>query len=354
MRILEFVLLFAILIITHEFGHFLVARLLKVEVEEFGIGFPPRLAKLFRLWGTDFTLNLIPLGGFVRPKGENDPEQPGGMAASPPLTRLAILLAGSAANILTGVLVFSLIFSRAGVPVRDTVQIMAVNEGSPAAQAGILTGDVVTSVNGVAINSMESLSKQVSTNLGKEITLAVNRNQEAMTFQLTPRENPPAGQGALGITMGYPTKDISYIQAIPYGFNMAYEQAKALITLPVQLIRGTIDPAAARMVGPVGIYSIFSQSRDLDQSEAASSSETAGMNTLSLFAVLAIAIGFTNLLPIPALDGGRILFLLPELLFKKRVPAQYENLVHFIGFALLMILMVYITFQDIANPLLAP
>ncbi len=355
MRILEFVLLFAVLIITHEFGHFILCRLNKIEVEEFGIGFPPRIAKLFRLWGTDFTFNLIPLGGFVRPAGENDSTVSGGMAAASPWARLSILLAGPLTNILTGVLVFAIVFSSIGVPVQNQVQIMAVAPHSPAETAGIQPGDLVTKINQVEITGMNSLSAQVQTNLGKEISLEVLRSDETITFHLVPRLNPPQGEGALGIQMSNPIQKISYIQAIPYGFKMAYEQAKALVLLPGQLIRGSIDPEQARMVGPVGIYGMYSQSRDLDQQEQQTNTEHAGgMNTLSLFGILAIAIGFTNLLPIPALDGGRILFLLPELLFRKRIPEKYENMVNAISFVFLLCLMVYVTFQDIANPVIAP
>ncbi len=355
LRILEFVVLFGVLLFTHEFGHFIVARLSKVEVEEFGFGFPPKILRLFRLWGTDFTLNAIPFGGFVRPKGENDPNVVGGLGAAKPRIRLGVLFGGPVMNILTGVLLFSIIFSQVGVPNRKVVQIMGISAGSPAETSGIQNGDVVQTINGEPINSMDELSSLVYANLGKEIEVLVLRGEEKLTILLTPRAEPPAGEGPLGISMGNPNKEVSWVEAVPYGFVMAYEQAKALVMLPGQLIRGTVSPDQARFVGPVGMFGIFSQARELDQEQQAETpAQTKGLNSLYLMAVLAVALGLTNLLPIPALDGGRILFIIPEVLFKKRVPPKYENLVHFIGFAALLILMVYITAQDIFNPLVLP
>mgnify|MGYP000904971845 CR=1 FL=1 len=355
LRIIEFVILFGFLLFTHELGHFIIARLSKIEVEEFGFGFPPKICRLFRLWGTDFTLNAIPFGGFVRPKGEMDPTIPGGMGAAKPIARLGVLLGGPLMNILTGVIIFSIIFSQVGVSNQKIVQIMGVTENSPALIAGLQVGDIVKSINGEPINNMTKLSSMVYANLGKEMQMVVLRNNEEITLSVTPRTEPPEGEGPLGITMGNPVKDVNWIEAVPYGFVMAYDQAKALLELPGQLIAGSISPEQARLVGPVGMFNIFSQTRDLDQEEqAAGSSQPAGLNSLYLLAVLAVALGLTNLLPIPALDGGRVLFLLPELFFKKRIPPKYENLVNLIGFSLLIVLMVYITAQDIFNPIALP
>src|SRR5574341_1592255 len=142
---LIFVAVFAGVVFIHELGHFLVARLLKVEVEEFGFGLPPRILTLFRWKGTEFTLNWLPVGGFVRPKGENDPNVPGGLAAANPWTRLGVLFAGPFMNLLLGVAVFALLFFQVGVPDYTQVQIDGVLPNSPAAQAGI---QVITAVLG--------------------------------------------------------------------------------------------------------------------------------------------------------------------------------------------------------------
>lgn len=355
LRILEFIILFGVLLFTHELGHFLMAKLFKVEVEEFGFGFPPKIVRMFRLWGTDFTLNAIPFGGFVRPKGENDPNIPDGLGAAKPHVRLGVLLGGPVMNILTGVLLFSIIFSQIGVPDRKVVQIMGVDKGSPAEAAGLLNGDIVVSINNEAIKSTDRLSEIVRANLGKEIVLVIKRDNSNLTLPVTPRTEWPSTQGPLGILLGNPGKQASWIQAIPYGFEMAYQQVKALIMLPGQLIAGSIAPDQARFVGPVGMFTIFTQAREMDEEQQAETpSQPRGLNSMYLMAVLAVALGITNLLPIPALDGGRIIFLIPEILFRKRVPPKYENLVHFIGFAALIALMVYITAQDIFNPIVMP
>jgi len=159
--------------------------------------------------------------------------------------------------------------------------------------------------------------------------------------------------------MSNPSKDINLIQSIPYGAMITFEQGRQLFLMPGRLIRGQIDPEEARFVGPKGIYDLYSQARQKDQEVTASSGsqtdgETGSLNTIWLMAIISIAIGLTNLLPIPALDGGRILFLIPEILFKKRIPPQFENVIHFVGFSALILLMIYITTQDFINPIQLP
>src|SRR5512138_3190669 len=158
LNILIFVLVFGGMVIVHELGHFIAARLVKVEVEEFGIGLPtPGAITLFTWQGTRFTLNWLPLGGFVRPKGENDPNIPGGLAAASPWKRLIVLFAGPLMNLLAAVLIYTLIFSRVGVPDTTKVLIASVTPGSPAAAAGFQDGDIFVSGNGKSINSYDTL-----------------------------------------------------------------------------------------------------------------------------------------------------------------------------------------------------
>jgi regulator of sigma E protease len=349
--ILEFVLAFGLLLFLHEFGHYITSVLFGVEVEEFGFGFPPRLVKLFTWRGTEFTLNWIPFGAFVRPKGENDPEVAGGLAAANPWKRLAVMLGGPFMNLLTGVVIFAILFSMTGAPDSKTVQIMEVAKNSPAETAGLRANDIVTRVNDIEITSTLLLASTVKENLGKEVTLTVTRDGKIMEVKTTPRLNPPADEGSLGIVMGNPVKPISFFQALPYSLLTTGAQGVALITLPIQLIQGRVNAEEARMVGPVGMYDIYSQVRtkDVTAETQPASAPADSLNRFWLLGIISVALGFTNLLPLPALDGGRILFLLPELIFRKRVPAQFENMVHLIGFAALIALMVYVTTQDITN-----
>ena len=192
LSLIIFLAVFAGVVFIHEFGHFVVSRLLKVEVEEFGFGLPPRLARLFRWRGTDFTLNWLPIGGFVRPKGENDPSIPGGLAAASPWIRLAVLSAGPAMNLLLGVVVFSLLFFNLGVPDYSQVQISAVLPDSPAARAGIQVNDIVVSVNGIAIHDAGQLHDLIYANLDTPVDVTVRRGTETFSFTATPSSSRPA------------------------------------------------------------------------------------------------------------------------------------------------------------------
>jgi regulator of sigma E protease len=295
----------------------------------------------------------------VRPKAENDANVAGGLASASPWVRMAVALGGPVTNLGIGILLFSLVFLQAGVPDRSRVQIFGVNENSPADVAGLESGDIFVSINGEAIDSQEELSSLVLQNRGNEITMVIDRNGQQIEMKATPRLNPPPNQGSLGISMGNPTVQISLFEAIPMGTQAVYEQARMLISLPGQLIAGQVRPEQARFVGPIGIYDMYAQARELDvevttTAPQADAPTPPAIFTLSLMAMLSVALGLTNLLPIPALDGGRILFTLPEIFIGKRVPQEYENLVHLIGFAALIILMIYITTQDIINPIQIP
>lgn len=351
LRILEFILALGFLIFVHELGHFLFTKLFKIEVEEFGFGFPPRMLRLFKIKETEFTLNWIPFGAFVRPKGENDPDVPGGMNSAHPAKRLVILAGGPLFNLVTGVLLFSLVFSLSGAPVPNVVQIVYVNPGSPAESAGLMAGDQIVSVNQVTITNSSQLSSEIYANLGDEISIAYRRGDQVFTTRAVPRENPPEGEGALGITMGSLVREVNFIQAVPLAVRDTFTQARALISLPIQLIRGQVSADQARMVGPVGMYGLYDLVRSEDRQAAQENPSNAPIRTIYLLAIISVALGITNLLPVPALDGGRILFVLPELIFRKRIPAQYENMVHLIGFAALIVLMIVITAQDIINPI---
>jgi regulator of sigma E protease len=357
LTIAEFVIALGILVFLHELGHYLVARMFNIEVEEFGIGFPPRLVRLFTLWGTEFTLNWIPFGAFVRPKGENDPEVPGGLASANPWQRLLVLLGGPVMNLMVGIILLSVLFTSIGAPDYSKVQIMSVNANSPAQVAGLKEGDILQKINGTNIISTDQLYNLIQQNLGKVVVITVARSGKVLDLQATPRKNPPPDQGALGIAMGYPTRPMTWVEAFPIAGKTAWTQISELFTLPAKLAQGAVSPDQARVVGPVGMYSMYNavRNRDIQGAPETSNPLTAHLlNRLGLLATISIALGITNLLPIPALDGGRILFVLPEILFRRRIPAQYENMVHLIGFAALLVLMVYITTQDIIRPIQIP
>ncbi len=354
LRILEFILSLGVLIVLHELGHYLISRLFKIEVLEFGLGLPPRMLKMFKLGGTDFTLNWIPFGAFVLPKGENDPTVPGGMASAAPLKRLLVLLGGPLMNILTAVLLFAVIYARVGVPDLGKVLVASISADTPAQTAGMQAGDIFISADGQPITSAADLQAIVQTRLDQQVTFVLQRGGQQITLTAVPRKDHPTDQGPLGVTLDVPYKSGSIGETASLALKMAGYQAKELVSLPIRLLKGTVTADQARFVGPVGMYNIYSQARQIDQQNTGSTTPAATVNTLWLLANISIALGITNLLPLPALDGGRMLFVLPELILRKRVPAKYENMVHFVGFALLLLLMVVITAQDILHPIVLP
>ncbi len=349
--LIPFIIAIAALIIVHELGHLLAAKLCKIKVQEFGIGFPPRLAKLFKWGETDITLNWVPFGGFVRPVGENDPTVAGGLPAASPWARLFVYISGPAMNLLAALLLYAVIFLQLGKPDLSRVEIMDVSADSPAQSAGLEAGDIVLSVSGEEINSSEELRNLIYANLGESIEITYERDGQAFTTSLVPRDPPPA-DGAIGIAMGHPLVPINPAEALVVGGQSIYEQANALISLPGRMIRGEVSADEGRLVGYKGMYDIYTEVREADS--APDSTLPPGINTLSFFASISVSLGLLNLLPVPALDGGRILFTLPEILIRRRIPAVYENVVNAVGLALLLFLLVYINLQDFLNPIVIP
>jgi regulator of sigma E protease len=337
-QLLTFILGIAVLIVLHEIGHFVAARALKVEVEEFGLGFPPRVTRLFRAWGTDFTLNAIPLGGFVRPKGENDPTVEGGLAASSPWVRLVVLVSGPAMNLMVGVIIGAVLFYNIGKPVTNKVLVDLVADGSPAESAGLRRGDLIIEVNGTQIDSQQKLQQITAQNLDTPITLVYQRGDQLYTINLTPRAHPPEGQGPIGIGMTNPTVPISISQALTTGVSITYENIRGILTLPVRMVQGQAEPQEGRLVGYKGMFEIYQQI----------------FNPLWFFMAISISLGVINLLPFPSLDGGRILMTLPEILFHRRIPTRFENAINLIGFAFLILLLIYVNVQDFINPIQLP
>jgi regulator of sigma E protease len=346
--LLQFIGAIAALILIHEIGHFVAARLVGIEVEEFGIGFPPRLVTLFEAGGTKFSLNWLPVGGFVRPKGENDPTVPGGFSASGPWARIAVLLAGPAMNLMAGAILFAAIFSRMGMPVFRAVEIIEVVPDTPASGAGLLPGDLITKINTTDIDNSQILQDSIYANLGQTIELEIERGGEILQVSLIPRDNPPPNEGAIGIVMTTASTihQVTLGESLVLGVGAVFEQIRTLVTLPAQLIQGTIASEDARLVGYKGMFDIYQELRETE----VEAGTPAGVGALFFAATISVSLGLLNLLPIPALDGGRILFTLPEILLRRRIPPAYESVINLVSLAMLLLLMLYINIQDFVNP----
>lgn len=363
-----FILAFGGMVLIHELGHFIAARMSGIEVEEFGIGLPtPGALTLFRWRGTRFTLNWLPLGGFVRPKGENDPNVPGGLAAASPWKRLFVLVAGPAMNILTAIVIYAFIFNLFGYPMINRVLIDSVSADSPAAAAGFKSGDIFVSGNGRTIANYDQLRVIVDENANKPVLFVVDRDGKQVELTATPKMNETEKRVMIGVGLGIPSKDpASLAEAMGMATQFTGYSIQELISMPARIIRGTLPPEQGRFIGLKGIFDVLGQSvsRDVQATSnpepatstggstpASASSDDKPVRTLYLLASLSISLGVFNLLPIPALDGGRILFILPELIFRRRVSPQVENLVHGMGMALLLIFMLYINVMDFINPI---
>ncbi|MCP4418949.1 MAG: hypothetical protein GY805_20220 [Chloroflexi bacterium] len=336
------------IILVHELGHFFAARLSNIHIEEFGIGFPPRALKLTERNGTIYSLNWIPLGGFVRPAGEDDPTVPGGLAAASKRARLFVLFAGAGANFIMALLVFWFAFM-IGVP---AVAISDVNSNSPALLAGFEPGDVFLEVEGLRADSSGVIASIMRDMAGEPVEVLVGRGEGTALLSVVPRlpgEYDAAVEGPIGVGL----MAASGGQRIRRGFGEAAVDAAAsmweivhlTVSVPSMLINGEISPSEARPVSVIGISQIAGQAAE------ASVSNSNLFPILNMIGFISVALGFTNLLPIPALDGGRILFVLIEAIRGRRIEPEREGMVHVVGMLVLLGLMVLLIVQDIVNPI---
>ncbi len=337
--VIAFLGILAGLILAHELGHFVTAKASRVKVDEFGLGFPPRLLSIKR-GETRYSLNAIPLGGFVKMAGEEDPKVPGSLASKGIGTRLLILSAGSLMNALLPLLLFSIAFMVPHDTLVGQVVVEEVATNSPAASAGFESGDVILSINENSVHNINDLQRNIYLNLGKEITLLIKHSDSTTEdIGVIPRWSPPEGEGAIGVAVRLlnPTvvsQHYPFWKAIPMGVGGCIEAFVIFKNGILSMIIGTTPVAVA---GPVGIAQVTAEVAK------------AGISPLLEFAAfLSINLALINIFPLPALDGGRIMFVLLEWVRRgKRISPKTENVVHLVGFILLMTAILIITYQDI-------
>jgi len=337
--IVAFLGVLVVLILAHELGHFITAKASGVRVEEFGLGFPPRLLSI-RRGETMYSLNAVPLGGFVKMAGEEDPKVLRSLANKGIGTRLLVLSAGSLMNALLPLLLFSIAFMIPHNLVIGQVLVEEVAPNSPAARAGIEPGDTLLKINGKPVQNIGDLTRYIQLNLGKETAILVKHNDSTTEdIQLIPRWRPPQGQGAIGVlaTMSSPTvvrQHYPFWKAIPLGIGECIE---TFVLFKNGIFGMFIGAIPLEVAGPVGIAQMTGEVAK------------AGISPLLRFAAFfSINLAIINIFPLPALDGGRIAFVLLEWVRRgKRISPKKEGLVHFIGFAMLMAVILLITYQDI-------
>jgi len=332
-------LVISVILLAHELGHFISAKAAKVKVEEFGLGFPPRLLS-FKRGETTFSLNAIPFGGFNKLAGEEDPEVPSGLAVRSIPTRLLVIGAGSIMNILLALILFSITFMIPQDVLVGNVRVEEVALNSPAAIAGIAPQDTIISLNNRPINNNYDLNRNIQLHLGSEITILVQHGDSTTeSFRLVPRWKPPEDEGSIGVMVTTVNSSIisqsyPFWEAIPKGFVGLYETVILYKNGIIGVIMGT---QTADFFGPVGIV------------QATGEIASYGIVPLLEFAAfISLILGLLNLFPLPALDGGRIAFVLLEWIRRgKRISPKREGLVHLIGFIIFMVIMLAVTLQDI-------
>ncbi|MDZ4763921.1 MAG: RIP metalloprotease RseP [Chloroflexota bacterium] len=464
--IVAFILVLIPAVIIHEIGHFTAAKLVGITILEFGIGLPPRAIKLFTLRGTDYTLNWIPLGGFVRPLGEDMVRQKGDDALNedrqeahargiqkimsvneaPPRSRVFFLMAGALANFVLAFILF-VVIALTGIPeiiggrtnvlylepsaalaaagvqnldaieavngenidssqdlltqlyalsgetvtlrVRRADQIEALNievtlpavtgtptsdthpmivgvvDDTPAATSGLLPLDIVTAFDGTPVFTNEELRDLTQTRRGEAVMLTVWREGQIVEIPIVPRLTYPSDQGSMGIQLSGALSSIDPAlglafqdgapqqQIVPLGFGESLQYAwerftgviQIIASVPGQILDGTARGEDLRPASIIGISQIggfyLQESIQRDRPTI----------IIEYIALISVVLGLTNLLPIPALDGGRILFVIIEVLRGRPIAPEREGMVHLVGMALLLSLMVVVMFNDIVNPL---
>lgn len=337
--VLSFLGVLVVLILAHECGHFFSARFFGVRVEEFGIGFPPRLFSVKR-GETRFSINVIPMGGFVKLTGEEDPTVPGSLASKRTGVRVLVLAAGSLMNFLLPLLLFSIAFMVPHNVVSGEVLVKDVSPSSPAAQAGIEAGDTILSIDDNLVRNIGDVRRYIQLSLGKEIAVEVEHSDSTQeTLQVVPRWSPPDGQGATGIMIETSNATIvrqhyPFWQAIPMGIGECIETFVLFKNVIISMIIGTTPVVIG---GPVAIAQLTGEVARV------------GLSPLLEFAAFfSINLAIINIFPLPALDGGRIAFVLLEWVRRgRRISPRVEGMIHAIGFFMLIAAMLAITYQDI-------
>ncbi len=346
-----FIVLLLVLVLVHEWGHFIAAKKAGCHVKEFGFGFPPRLASFTRN-GTKFSLNLLPIGGFVKIEGEDMNEAdpgPQSFASKSAAWRTIILAAGVGMNMVLAVVLLA-IQSVVGFPTLLTDQnattltdqktyIIQVQEGSPAAVAGLQEFDRIVRVGDIEQPTIEQFQAAMNAASGSEVILEIERQGQHLELALTPRTDPPPNEGPLGVALtATGLQKVPMWQAPWAGLKRSAEMLVAIshqFSLIVQRLVSEGNLGGA-LTGPIGI-AIY-----------ANEATKQGLSYLLEFAALiSLNLAMINILPLPALDGGRILFIALEKIVGRRATGKVENYAHTAGFVLLILLMIAITYRDI-------
>lgn len=322
------VVLFAVMIFPHELGHFMAARAVGVQVNEFAFGMGPALWKKEKN-GTLYAIRAFPIGGYCAMEGEDETsDNPKSFNNKKPLQKFFVLVAGATMNLLICIVLLMLLFTVSGM---TTTTVSKVTSNRPAYTAGIRPGDRITSVGDKSIRSWTDIGPEIASSKGDSVNVTVNRNGSMKTFSVKAEKH--SGRYIIGIE---PKMSHNPIKAVGASILATGQATVSIFKTLGGLITGAIG--VNKLSGPVGIVSAVHQSVSYGLSYY-----------VMLLALINLNLAIANLLPLPALDGGRILFLLVRQIGRDRITDDMEGTVHFIGFMLLMALTVFVTFNDIKN-----
>lgn len=343
--ILVAILIFGIIVIIHEFGHFFFAKLFKVKVNEFSLGFGPALFKK-KKGETQYSVRAIPFGGYCAMEGEDEEsEDPRAFHSKKVWQRMIIVAAGAVNNLILGFLLVAIMLSINGTFL--TTEIIGFYPGAPSAQSGLQKNDEILSVDGRRVYCASDLSYMMMISSDNTLDMVVRRNGEKVTLNNVAFATQEIdGKTYIAVDFGVKQEEVTIkkpLQSIKNTFKETFSTGRVVWMSLKDLIGGRFG--MNELMGPVGVVSTVG-----DTVSQAVSSEDSSVDVSFLFymmAMITINLGIVNLLPLPALDGGRLVFMIYELIFRKPVPAKYEGWVHAIGFALLMLLIVFVTGNDI-------
>lgn len=355
MDLIIFIVALSVLVLVHELGHFMAARKTGVRIEEFGLGLPPRIVGK-KIGQTIYSLNWLPIGGFCKMLGE-DPSNNSekviiknkteSFEFKKPWQKLIIVLGGVLMNLVLAIVIFSVVYSILGVPVEtDRVSIVSISKNSPAEQIGLKEKDIITGINGKQIKKTNELIEEVAKFKGKKVDIEILKAGETeKTFaKIEVRENPPEGEGSIGVAISNSEMTkfpwYRFDKGLKAGFEEAYYWGRIIFEGVFKMIKGLLIGQIPKDVsGPIGMY----------EATSAIKKDQGILAVIHFFGIVSVNLAVVNILPFPALDGGRIIFVVYEMITRKKANQKIETTVNNLGMMILLALILLITVGDIGR-----
>ncbi|HWP98622.1 MAG TPA: RIP metalloprotease RseP [Syntrophomonadaceae bacterium] len=338
MSVLITLIVIAVLVLAHEWGHFMAARKIGIPVYEFSLGFG------YKVWstvknGVQYSLRIVPIGGFVRMAGEEpeDQDNPGGFAKRTPLEKSIVSLAGPFMNFFLAFLIFIVCYAVIGIPESTNQPVIGkVMAGKPAAQAGLQAGDRIISINGEQLTTWEDIDRFTGAEQPQSLQFQVERQGKQLSFSITPDKLDLSGKMGIGVINSFVNHRFGILESLKIGLQQTYQWTILLLSSLGIILKG--GATMSDLAGPVGITRMVGEFAQIGL-----------VSLLNFAAFLSINLGIMNLLPIPALDGSKIVFAVVETVRRKPMDPDREGFLNWLGFLFLMLVMVVITYNDIVK-----